>query len=650
MKKEYFNIPNLMGYFRILLIPVFLVFYANADTGHNRLIALIVLGLSYLTDFLDGKIARKFNMVTDWGKVLDPVADKLTQGAMAVALSFYYPLIVWFLALFLCKELYMGIMGLYLIKKNKAIQGAQRYGKLCTAVINAGAFLLILCPDLSIMMSNLIIYFMMLMVCITFICYIRFHISIIREKENKKIKVWLLLLIILIYIIVGGITPYIRQPKVSDAYQNAFHAEDFYASEYSSDRAAVIEDNGEALTERLRMIEQAEDSIILSTFDFRSDVSGKKMLAALKAAAERGVHVQILVDGVSGQLRMEGNPYFYALASNENVEIKIYNPVNPLLPWRGMSRLHDKYVIADESVYILGGRNTFDYFLGNQKGHKNIDRDVFVYNTGGTDSSVYQVMDYFAGVWNLGCCRKWHGGGSLTWIPSVKKADRELDALYNEMKLEHGDWFESVDYEAKTVPVNKITLLSNPTGLYAKEPWVFYGLSRLIEDADSEVLIHTPYIMCNDMMYETFRNVCSGDASVTLMTNSAANNGNPFGSVDYVMNKEKILDTDLQILEYEGGISYHGKSMTIDDDIAIIGSFNMDMKSVYQDTELMLVVNSRELNEQLKEHLLSYQQDAREAVLDEGEMDALFKDDVSGKKKLLRWLIKTVDPYLRFLL
>ena len=88
MKKEYFNIPNLMGYFRILIIPVFLFLYVRAETKWEYFAAFFVLALSYLTDFLDGKIARKFHMVTDWGKMLDPIADNLTQGALAVACTF----------------------------------------------------------------------------------------------------------------------------------------------------------------------------------------------------------------------------------------------------------------------------------------------------------------------------------------------------------------------------------------------------------------------------------------------------------------------------------------------------------------------------------------------------------------------------------
>lgn len=460
----------------------------------------------------------------------------------------------------------------------------------------------------------------------------------------------ILILLFVGYLILGGITPYVRQPEVGEDYQKQFDVESFYADETSGDRAAIVESNGNALRERIRMIEHAKERIILCTFDFRSDTAGEQMLSALMSAAERGIRVQILTDGFNFLTHMRGNPYFHALVRTENIEFKVYNPVNLLTPWKGMSRMHDKYLIADEEIYLLGGRNTFDYFLGDQKGHKNYDRDVLVYNTGSEESSLYQVRDYFEGVWKLDYCKVWKPGDWLTHADSVNEASEELHLIYNDMKAEHGDWFEKADYESCTVATNKITLLSNPTGLYSKEPWVFYGLGQLMQNAREKVVIHTPYIICNKMMYDTFADVCDNGIGVTIMTNSAQNNGNPFGAADYVLHKEKILETGIKVLEYDGGISYHAKSVVVDDDLAIVGSFNMDMKSVYQDTELMLVVNSKELAAQLSGMFENYQTDATEAGPERAPMVELFGGDVSRTQKVQRFFIMLLDPVLRFLL
>ena len=89
----------------------------------------------------------------------------------------------------------------------------------------------------------------------------------------------------------------------------------------SAERARIIEDNDEALKERIRMISNAKEEVILSTFDFRSDDSGKLMLGALIDAADRGVSVNVIVDGVSGFTKMKGNPDFKALASSDNAAL-----------------------------------------------------------------------------------------------------------------------------------------------------------------------------------------------------------------------------------------------------------------------------------------------------------------------------------------
>ena len=164
--------------------------------------------------------------------------------------------------------------------------------------------------------------------------------------------------------------------------------------------------------------------------------------------------------------------------------------------------------------------------------------------------------------------------------------------------------------------VNNIALLNNPIEYSAKKPIVWYQLVKLMKQADSRVKIHTPYIICNDYMYDGLKSVCDSVDDVTLMTNSVGNNGNPFGSADYSVNKQKILNTGLKIWEYEGGYSYHGKSILIDDDISIVGSFNIDMRSAYLDTELMLVIDSREINQMLEAAMDSYEHSARLANAD----------------------------------
>ena len=129
------------------------------------------------------------------------------------------------------------------------------------------------------------------------------------------------------------------------------------------------------------MIEEAEKSIILSTFDFNDDEAGQDILSALLNAADRGVDIRVIVDGISGFMDVQHNPWFLALDAHKNAQVRIYNPVNFLKPWDMQARLHDKYLIIDDQMYTLGGRNTTNLFLGDYSKGKNIDKELFVYET-----------------------------------------------------------------------------------------------------------------------------------------------------------------------------------------------------------------------------------------------------------------------------
>ena len=110
--------------------------------------ALITLAASGLSDILDGRIARKYDMVTDLGKVLDPVADKLTQCAMMLCVAMRYPAMWWLLGLHVVKETVMLIMGWYVLKRTDTVNSAIWAGKLCTGVIYAVMMLHVILPHL----------------------------------------------------------------------------------------------------------------------------------------------------------------------------------------------------------------------------------------------------------------------------------------------------------------------------------------------------------------------------------------------------------------------------------------------------------------------------------------------------------------------
>ena len=148
-KKDFFTIPNMLSIFRLLLIPVYVVIYLNATKSADYVIAASILAVSCLTDMIDGQIARRFNMISTFGKFLDPLADKLTQFTLIVCLAITYPAL-WILAgLMFLKENFQLVAGIIHFRKGKMLTGALLTGKICTTVLFISLILMVLIPDLN---------------------------------------------------------------------------------------------------------------------------------------------------------------------------------------------------------------------------------------------------------------------------------------------------------------------------------------------------------------------------------------------------------------------------------------------------------------------------------------------------------------------
>ncbi len=148
-KKELLTIPNLLSLFRLVLIPVYVNLYLRATEAVDYAIAAGILAVSCLTDMIDGKIARHFNMISTVGKVLDPVADKATQFTLTVCLAIRHPVLWHLAALFVVKEGFQLIAGLVSMRQGKMLVGALFSGKICTCVLFISLILLVLMPDLD---------------------------------------------------------------------------------------------------------------------------------------------------------------------------------------------------------------------------------------------------------------------------------------------------------------------------------------------------------------------------------------------------------------------------------------------------------------------------------------------------------------------
>ena len=135
---------------------------------------------------LDGFVARHFHMVSDLGKMLDPVADKLTQVSMLFCLVTRFPLMAVPIVLMFIKEIFMGITGLMVIRKTGSVFGADWHGKVSTCLLYAMMILHVFWYDIPDDISNLLIIVCTIMMCISLALYGRHHIKVLTGKKETK--------------------------------------------------------------------------------------------------------------------------------------------------------------------------------------------------------------------------------------------------------------------------------------------------------------------------------------------------------------------------------------------------------------------------------------------------------------------------------
>ena len=178
--KDLFTIPNLLSLFRLTLIPVYMIIYLEG----KHILAGSILALSCLTDLLDGWIARKFDLCTQLGKFLDPLADKATQLSLTICLSLRHPILRPVMLLLLSKEVFQAAAGLFWLGQGKILSHGLLVGKLCTAVLFLSLTALVLLPGLSPAMVNILALVDLAVLSLSFLGYVQAYFGSVRYLQN----------------------------------------------------------------------------------------------------------------------------------------------------------------------------------------------------------------------------------------------------------------------------------------------------------------------------------------------------------------------------------------------------------------------------------------------------------------------------------
>ena len=181
-KDQVLTIPNILSFFRIALIPVIIWVYCGLEMP---LLALALILLSGLTDIIDGYIARKYNMITDFGKSIDTIADKMTQIAVLICLVTRFKLMLLPLCIMAVKETVLLLARLWLFKKTAKIYGAVWHGKLNTTLLYLMIYTHIIWFNINNIVSTVLIYISAGFMMFSFVAYfVETIIYYLRSKEE----------------------------------------------------------------------------------------------------------------------------------------------------------------------------------------------------------------------------------------------------------------------------------------------------------------------------------------------------------------------------------------------------------------------------------------------------------------------------------
>jgi putative cardiolipin synthase len=432
----------------------------------------------------------------------------------------------------------------------------------------------------------------------------------------------------------------------------------------------------DGLTARVEMIDAAQHSLDLQTYIFRADVSGDVIARALLRAADRGVRVRVLTD--DGEA-IKGDERILSLAAKPGIELRLFNPLRYrgyLKLLRGADwlfeegrldyRMHNKLMVADNAVAIIGGRNIGDQYFQIDPESQFGDDDVVV--AGPIVQSLSAVFDQF---WNCDLA-----------IPAqaVDKRHTSEEALstYRAMLAKDGDQAGAKHAESAPSPAGtpsaagtpsvastpgadrqpfldivsgRTSLIWSPMKLIYDSPdkkdvdkgnapgrLIYKALAEQAGTVKTELLMVTPYFIPSPDELQLLKEERERNARVRILTNSLAAAPNTEAHSGYIHYRVGLLQQGVELYEVRallgntrgsgqtkaisrrGNYGLHAKLFVFDRKVAFVGSMNFDQRSKHLNTEIGVLISSPELSREIAARFdaLTQLDNAYTVTLDQG--------------------------------
>lgn len=185
-KADFLLLPNILTYIRFLLVPAFVIVYLNAESLSEHVASAAIIIVSGITDVADGFIARHWNLTSDLGKIIDPIADKAMQFAMMFCVCIRYRWVILLIVIYAIKEVVSALASAYLFTRGKHIDGAMWCGKLCTVILFIVMLVLVAVPDIPPHVVATLIGFAAAFMLLAFVIYMRSYFVLWLEYLNEQ--------------------------------------------------------------------------------------------------------------------------------------------------------------------------------------------------------------------------------------------------------------------------------------------------------------------------------------------------------------------------------------------------------------------------------------------------------------------------------
>ena len=479
-----------------------------------------------------------------------------------------------------------------------------------------------------------------------------------RTRSRAVHFLLLALLACFIYVLIAGGFIFAHNPvePMTESEASSYRASLTRDVDSAEAKVALVEGNTFAGLARIDLLRRAQDTLEISSHQVTGGKGADVFFSEILAAAERGVEVRIILDGLFAGLRRLADGLEKAILAHPNIRIAFYEPLDLLRPWTIQNRFHDKIIIVDGSILLTGGRNIGSrYFLYELEENSAItplrDRDVLVFGEGTMDPrhrhekasadhlasipvAVKEARDYFEQVWAHEWTQPQTGPewDTNTAKESARHIRRSRDLVANVIESPATTVNDEprqlpVEWEKYAVTAETVRFFTNPLERMNKTPTVLRTLAAFLQAAEQEALIQSPFFVTHPSM-ETILGNFPRDNQI-LLTNAPATNPNWFAVSGYLNQRGLLAGRAGALYEYQGYDSIHAKAFLIDSRYSFIGAFNMDPRSAFLSTESMLFIESEVFGRKHKEAMHTLIGESLAIVAGDGGLSAVPREGVT---------------------